>query len=82
MTCAAYLTVRAKRILAIHHPFVDRIRLRGERGATWLDEAHGIFWLCAARRRAEGSEDDAFEWFAELHRQGTLLPTEDDYLRD
>jgi hypothetical protein len=30
----------------------------------------------------KGSDDDAFEWFAELHQDGQLLPTEDDRLRD
>jgi hypothetical protein len=52
-----------------------------ERGATWVDE-DGVVGLCAVRRREEGSDDDAFEWFAELHQDGRLLPTEDDRLRD
>lgn len=70
-----------KRILAIDHPMVYRLRLSAERGATWLDE-DGVVWLCAVRRREEGSDDDAFAWFTDLHRAGRLLPTEDDRLRD
>jgi len=70
-----------KRILSIAHPLVYRLRVSSERGATWLDE-EGVVWLCAVRRREEGSDDDAFEWFAELHQDGQLLPTEDDRLRD
>lgn len=70
-----------KRIVAIDHPLVYRLRVSSERGATWLDE-DGVVWLCAVRRREEGSDDDAFKWFAELHRAGRLLPTEDDHLRD
>jgi hypothetical protein len=71
-----------KRILSIESPMVYRIRVSGSRGATWVDEAPAILWLCAARRREEGSEDDAFEWFAQLHASGRLLPVDDDYLRD
>jgi hypothetical protein len=26
------------------------------RGATWVDEKHGVVWLCAAQRREEGSD--------------------------
>ncbi len=70
-----------KRILSIDHPLVYRLRLSAERGATWVDE-EGVVWLCAVRRREEGSDDDAFEWFAELHRDGRLLPTDDDRLRN
>ena len=70
-----------KRILSIDHPLVYRLRVSSERGATWVDE-EGVVWLCAVRRREAGSDDDAFEWFAELHRAGQLLPTEDDRLRD
>ena len=71
-----------KRILNIDHPLVYRLRVSGDRGATWVDEEHSIVWLCAARRRQEGSEDDAFSWFAELHKADRLLPTADDLLRD
>ena len=70
-----------KRILSIAHPLVYRLRVSSERGTTWLDE-EGVVWLCAVRRREERSDDDAFEWFAELHQDGQLLPTEDDRLRD
>lgn len=51
-----------------------------ERGATWVEG--DIVWLCAAHRREEGSEDDAFKWFSDLHAVGELLPTDDDHLRD
>ncbi|MGH3470437.1 MAG: hypothetical protein ACRDPG_00125 [Nocardioidaceae bacterium] len=70
-----------KRILSIDHPLVFRLRISNERGATWVDEGH-VVWLCAVRRREDGSDDDAFEWFAELHATGRLLPTDDDRLRD
>jgi hypothetical protein len=70
-----------KRILAIDHPLVYRTRVSDYRGATWADWERGIVWLCAARRRDEGSEDDAYRYFARLHEQGNLLPTDDDYLR-
>jgi hypothetical protein len=49
---------------------------------TWVDEEHDIIWLCASRRREEGSEEDAYRYFQHLHKQGSLLPTDDDYLRD
>ncbi|MGD0811761.1 MAG: hypothetical protein ABSA91_18945, partial [Acidimicrobiales bacterium] len=39
-----------KRVLAIAHPLVYRLRVSSERGATWLDEG-GIVWLRAVRRR-------------------------------
>jgi len=71
-----------KRVLAIGHPLVYRLRVSSTRGATWVDEEHGIVWLCAARRREEGSDDDAFAWFADLHTRGALLPSRDDRLRD
>lgn len=70
-----------KRILSIDHPLVYRLRVSSERGATWLDES-GTLWLCAVRRREEGSEEDAFQWFAQLHHQDRLLPSDDDQLRD
>lgn len=73
--------VGQKRILAIDHPLVYRLRVSAERGATWLDE-DGVVWLCAVRRREDGSDDDAFAWFAELHQDGRLLPTDQDRLRD
>ncbi|MDA8386690.1 MAG: hypothetical protein M0Z88_10620 [Actinomycetota bacterium] len=70
-----------KRILSIDHPLVYRLRVSSERGATWVDE-EGVVWLCAVRRREEGSDGDTFAWFAELHRAGRLLPTDDDRRRD
>ena len=70
-----------KRVLAIAHPLVYRLRVSSERGATWLDEG-GIVWLCAVRRREEGSDEDAFAWFVELHTAGQLLPNDEDRVRD
>jgi hypothetical protein len=35
----------------------------------------------AVERRKADSEDDAYAYFAELHRKGRLLPTSDDQLR-
>ena len=69
-----------KRILSIDHPLVYRLRVGSERGATWIED--DIVWLCAARRREEGSEDDPFKWFSQLHALGELPPTDDDHLRD
>jgi hypothetical protein len=71
-----------KRVLAIDRPLIYRLRVSSSRGATWVDEEHGIVWLCAARRREEGADDDAFAWFAELHAKGDLLPARDDRIRD
>jgi len=71
-----------KRVLAIARPLVYRLRVSASRGATWVDEGHGIVWLCAARRREEGADDDAFAWFAALHARGELLPSQDDRVRD
>lgn len=71
-----------KRILAIDHPLVYRIRVSDYRGATWVDEERNAVWLCAARTREEGSDEDAYRYFQHLHEQGNLLPTDDDYLRD
>ena len=71
-----------KRILSIEHPLVHRLRISSERGATWLDSGDDIVWLCAVRRREQGSDDDAFQWFKELHAAGSLLPSADDRLRD
>jgi hypothetical protein len=33
------------------------------------------------RRREDGSDEDVYEWFAELHRGGRLLPPDEDRLR-
>jgi hypothetical protein len=71
-----------KRILSIREPLVYRIRHSGFRGATWLDDATGIIWLCAVERREEDSDGDAFVHFLRLHGAGRLLPNDDDYLRD
>jgi hypothetical protein len=71
-----------KRVLSIDHPLVYRIRVSRHRGATWVDEEHSIVWLCAARRREDGSADDAFAWFAALHAKAELLPADHDRLRD
>lgn len=71
-----------KRILAIEHPLVYRIRHGRWRGATWLETDAGRFWLCAGAQREEASSDDAYERFAALHAAGRLLPDDDDRLRD
>jgi hypothetical protein len=71
-----------KRILAIVQPMVYRLRVSSSRAATWLDESHDIVWLCAVHRREQGSDDDAYAWFAGLHGTGRLLPSQDDRLRD
>jgi hypothetical protein len=61
---------------------VYRLRVSDERGATWLEESRNVVWLCGVHRREEGSDDDAFAWFADLHGSAHLLPTDDDRLRD
>jgi hypothetical protein len=71
-----------KRILSIRSPMVYRLRVSDERGATWLEESRNVVWLCAVQRREEGSGDDAYVWFAELHADNQLLPSDDDRLRD
>lgn len=70
-----------KRIAAIKHPMVYRVRHGRYRGATWLDDAE-VVWLLGAAEREEGSPDDAFEHFESLSRDGNLLPTEADTKRD
>lgn len=47
-----------------------------------MDEEHDVVWLCAVHRRQEGSDDDAYTWFAKLPADGMLLPSSDDRLRD
>jgi hypothetical protein len=69
-----------KRILAIKAPLVYRLRHSDLRGATWVDPNDAL-WLLAVERRKEDAEDDAYEYFTELHRKGRLLPTPDDELR-
>ena len=71
-----------KRILAIDHPLVYRLRHGRWRGATWLETYEGRFWLCAGAQRAAGSAEDAYEHFIALHNAGRLLPDDDDRLRD
>jgi len=70
-----------KRILSIEHPLIFRLRISDHRGATWVDEENGTVWLCGVHRRESGSDDDAFQFFKELHDDGALLPTPDDLLR-
>jgi hypothetical protein len=71
-----------KRILAIDHPLVYRLRHGRWRGATWLEEDAARFWLLAGALRAAGSRQDAYAAFVALHEAGELLPSEDDQLRD
>lgn len=71
-----------KRILSIGRPLVYRLRHGRWRGATWLEAEAARFWLCAGAQREEGSDEDAYEIFAALHRAGQLLPDDDDRLRD
>jgi hypothetical protein len=71
-----------KRILAIDHPLVYRLRHGRWRGATWLEDEAARFWLLAGAQRAAGSHSDAYEVFVALHAAGELLPNDDDRLRD
>jgi hypothetical protein len=71
-----------KRILAIDHPLIYRLRHGRWRGATWLEQDAARFWLLAGSQRESGSRDDAYQLFAGLHEAGRLLPDEDDRLRD
>jgi len=71
-----------KRILSVDHPLAYRIRVSSERGATWVDDERNIVWLCAAHRREQDSDDDAYAYFEALHESGELLPNDDDALRD
>ena len=68
--------------LAIERPLVYWLRVPSERGATWLDETGGVVGICAVRRREGGSDEDAYEWFVEIHGWGTPLPSGSDRLRD
>jgi hypothetical protein len=79
---AATSPLGQKRILCIDRPLIYRLRGSAHRGATWVDEEHGVVWLCAVHRREEGSDDDAYAWFAKIHADGELLPSDDDLLRD
>lgn len=49
------------------------------RGATWFDERNRVVWLCAYGLHQSGEEDDAFPYFHELIRFGSIWPSEDDY---
>ena len=49
------------------------------RGATWHDQAERVVWLCAYALHRSGEDDDAFPYFHELIRAGSLRPTADDY---
>lgn len=69
-----------KRILTIKSPLVYRLRHSDRRGATWVDP-NNTMWLLAVEHRRDGAEDDAYEYFADLHRKGQLLPNVDDELR-
>lgn len=59
-----------------------RIRVSSQRGATWFEEEQQVAWLCAVHGRADGSDGDAYNWFARLHALDQLLPCGDDRLRD
>jgi hypothetical protein len=71
-----------KRILAIDHPLVYRLRHGRWRGATWLEEDAARVWLLAGARREAGSRDDAYEVFVALHGAGQLLPDDEGRRRD
>lgn len=71
-----------KRILSIPSPLVFRVAHGRWRGATWVEEDAKIMWLLAAELREEGSLDDAYVYFSGLLDAGTLLPSDDDRLRD
>jgi hypothetical protein len=71
-----------KRVLSIDHPLVYRVRVSRDRGVTWVDDERSVVWLCAARRREQDSDSDAYAYFAELHSASSLLPDDDDRLRD
>jgi hypothetical protein len=72
-----------KRILAIDHPLVYRLRHGRWRGATWLDDEGARFWLAAGRCPA-GSRvvQRRLRGVVALHEAGQLLPNHDDRLRD
>jgi hypothetical protein len=48
-----------KRILSIGTPMVHRLRVSSERGATWIDAARNVVWLCAVHKREADSDDEA-----------------------
>ena len=63
-----------KRILAIHHPLVYRLRHGRWRGATWLEEDATRLWLLAGALRATGSRDDANEMFVASAMCSSAMP--------
>jgi len=70
-----------KRILAIKHPPVFRLRHGRHRAAAWVDEERRICWLLAVDEREERSRVDAYARFERLHLEGRLLPSDDDLAR-
>ena len=71
-----------KRILAIEHPLVYRLRHGRWRGATWLETDEGRFWLCAGAQTAGRVRGGRLRALIALHTAGRLLPDDDDRLRD
>ena len=71
-----------ERIVAIAAPPVFKLRHGRWRGATWLDREENIFWLLAGAQREEGSKTDPYVQVVSLHSKNSLLPTDDDRLRD
>ncbi len=67
-----------KRILAIAHPLVYRLRHGRWRGATWHESEAARFWLLAGAQREAGTREDAYEVFVALQEAGQLLPADDD----
>jgi hypothetical protein len=59
-----------------------RIQTPAHSAPVWLETDAARFWLCAGAHREQGSGEDAYEVFEELHRAGRLLPDDDDRLRD
>jgi hypothetical protein len=51
------------------------------RGATCHDRPNQAVWLLAAGYHRSGDRSDAYRFFATLHANGKLFPTEDDYVR-
>src|SRR5947209_13597547 len=48
------------------------------RAATWRQGKMAIVWLLATHIHREGSPEDAYNIFEQLHRAGRLLPTRAD----
>jgi len=51
-----------------------------DRGITWHDAKYDAVWLLGAHFHRSGKPDDAYPYFRELDRKGSLLPTPDDYV--